>query len=1237
MRAAIATALKWFGALLLGALLLLVLAAAGLWWWTGTQSSLDWALAQAAKSQPLTVQDATGSLRTGLQARQLRWEHEGLKVEAEGVRLAWQPLALARSTLRVDHLHAARLRIEDQRPPQHTSLPESLALPLRIELGELRIGQLQWVAPGRSVEISDIAGRYDFDLTRHRAQLTSLHWMGGDYAGEVSLGARGNLPLQARLQGRLAAKVPGGADLPLILNASAEGPLADLQARVELNGQPDSSAANTRVTATARITPWSAPVLPQAQAEFRQLDAGALWPQAPRTSLSGRARVQPAGTGTWTIGVEASNAVPGPWDHSQLPLERLSAALEWREDGIARLRTLQARVGGGELSASGELQGSDSWSVNASLRDVNPAAVYSGLVPLPVSGTAQVKGDARGIDFVADLNAIGEMPPGARRDASADLAALELRSASARGRWSAGLLSIFALDLRTADATLSGNLEFRPQGPGGGGKLTLAAPGLTVTVDGRMSETAGAGRAQLVSNSLPQALAWLARLPGVPDEIGQVIAEGRAEAQLDWQGGWRNPNVQARLAAPLVIVPAGPSPWRVRDINASVEGRLADAQMRLRARAEQGPRSASIDVAGRGGQRGAQANAPWLGQITALDATAIDPAVGKGPWTFKLQAPFDWRWSSGRFEAGAGQALLNAPREGAPAQVAWDTVRWAGGELYTAGRLQGLPLAWIELAGALQLPGSVVTGDMLFDAVWDARLGPSPRVRASLVRSRGDLTLLAESGQGQIARVAAGVRDARLALEGDGDALTVTLRWDSERAGSADGRIATKLLRSGDAGWQWPQEAPLSGTLRARLPRIGVWSLLAPPGWRLRGALAADVTIAGTRASPQLSGSLNADDLALRSVADGFEMQGGRMRARLDGQHLLVDEFSLRGPGEDGGTVNATGEANWAASGPQVRMNVQAQRLRASTRSDRQLTISGTVTAQRDASGTIVNGKLEVDQALIVLPEEGTPKLGDDVTVRGAPALAPRVPARADDAGTGSDRLQLAVEVDLGRDFRVRGLGIDTRLVGSVTVSGQSLAAPRLAGTIRTRGGEYRAYGQHLEIERGLIRFTGPVDNPVLDILAIRPNMPQQRVGVRISGTALVPRVQLYSDPDLPDAEKLSWLVTGRASPEGGAEAALLQEAALAMLAKRAGGPERGFASAFGLDQLSVSNAGAEGPSVTVGKRFGRNLYASYERSLSGALGTLSLFYDVTRRLTVRAQTSGERNALDLIYTFTFD
>lgn len=1244
----VARGLKGLALLAVAVVLLLALAAAGLWWWAGTEGSAAWALNQLARHQPFTAEGVEGSLRSSLRARRLLWEAQGLKIEAFDVQLAWQPLALIGGTLKLDHARAAVLRVEDSRPPKPSTVPISLVIPIRVIIDEAKLAQVQWMAAANSFEVSEVAGNYGFNGARHRVKLDSLRWAGGRYAGRATVGAQGVLPVDAALEGRFETPVPGsGKKLPLVFTATLRGPLPDLQARALLEGQTGSPSGAALATATARVTPWAAQPVPEAQADFRQLDLGALWPQAPRTSLAGQARLQPAGTATWGLTASFTNAQPGPWDKRRLPVESLSATGEWRQAGQALVRSLEASAGGGRVQASGQWRGAGGWAVEGKLTGVNPAAIHSVMAPLAVGGRADLQGEGKAVAFDVDLKAQGKAAEPIRRPAgelATAVGALELRNATARGRWAGGLLSLAVLEVRTSDATLRASGELRPAARAGGGRAELQAPGLQARAQGKLAEASGGGTLSASVRNLAQAQRWLARLPESPAFLRDMQMAGRAEAQLAWQGGWRDPSVQARLSAPLLEMrKAAAAPWSLRDAVATVNGRLSDARLEARGRAEQGQRRVSLELAGQGGRR-SRAPDVWQGQLATLKLATSDPALGTGTWTLGLQRPFDLRWSSGSFDAGAGQALLTAPARPqaphhAPAVLAWDPVRWRTGELRTAGRLTGLPLAWIEFIGGPQLAGSALSGDMVFDAQWDASLGRTPRLRASLARSKGDVTVLAETAEGASARVRAGVREARLALASEGDAVTATLHWDSERGGTADGRLATRLARGGAAGWHWPGNAPLSGKLRAQLPRIGVWSLLAPPGWRLRGSLGADVSIAGTRADPQLAGALGADDLGLRSVVDGIEFQGGRLRARLDGRRLLIDEFMLRGPGQGGagGTLVASGEGSWSADGPQARMTAQVDKLRASIRSDRQLTVSGTVAARHDATGTVVNGNLRVDRALIVLPEENTPKLGDDVAVRGAAGPVTRTQARAPEqaARPQARKLTLDVELDLGNDFRVRGLGIDTRLRGLLALSGQSVTAPRLVGTIQAMGGEYQAYGQRLNVERGVVRFTGPVDNPSLDILAVRPNL-VQRVGVQITGRALAPHVRLYSEPDLPEAEKLSWLVLGRPSASGGAEAALLQQAGMALLSSRSGGSKRGIAAALGLDELSFKREGSDGPSITLGKRFGRNFYAAYERSLSGALGTLYIFFDLTRRVTLRAE-AGERTAVDLIYTLTFD
>lgn len=1283
-----------------GTLLLVLTSVLGaLWWWSGTEGSLATALRWAARSQPLTAENVTGSLRAGGRVETLSWQQDGLQLVASGVHLVWQPLSLLSGTLKLERLAAASLRVDDQRPRAEAAAgpPASVALPFRITLDELAIDRLQWLGPP-ALEASALRARFEFDGVQHKIELANAQVAGGRYSGRATLLATGALTLDAALSGVLEAAVPGSSTrLPLAFEAAAHGPLAELQARGELKLSAASARAGDtpQASATARITPWAAQPLPQADATFRALDLASLWPGAPQTGLSGTLRIRPdsSRSDAWQLQTNVKNSLPGPWDQQRLPLDKLQAEGEWR-GGAALVRSLQAQLGGGEVTASGqwtEASGAatpsatapPAWQLQATLKNINPAALHTQLAPLPVDGRTELKGQAGTIGFDARLQASGKAAATPPRAAGNTLAALRLRDARATGRWAGDTLTLTELQVRTDDAELGGTLDIQPALRSGKGRLHLSAPGLSAQVQGELRETRGAGDLSLRGRDAAQALRWLQRLPGAPAALQNAAASGSAELQLGWQGGWRDPAVQARLSLPsldwrsaaaaspkTLSTPVPAKPARVlkfRAVEATLAGRLSQADLKLQGRLEEGSRRYTLQLAAAGGRTGpaptslaAWGKAPWQALLLQLKVSVEDPALGAGAWQLATQKAVPLKWTptsaSGALETGAGEALLTAPvrtaAAGTPSQatLAWQPVRWRAGELLTAGTLTGLPLAWIELIAGPQLAGAGLAGNLVFDGQWDAALGKTLRLKASLARSSGDISVQADTAQGAATRVAAGVKEARLSLDSQGDAVTLALRWDSERAGSADGQLATRLVRSPGGGWAWPADAPLNGQLRAQLPRIGVWSVLAPPGWRLRGSLAANVAISGKRSAPQLAGTLQADDLALRSVVDGIEFGKGTLRATLDGTRMRISEFTLQGAGDKGtgGLLRAQGEAGWVDGQPQVRLDATLERLRASLRTDRQLTVSGDIQASLLGKAASLTGKLVIDQARILLPDENTPQLGDDVVVRSASGAASgkKGPAEANaPAATQTEKdgraLELAVQIDLGQDFRIQGKGLDTRVQGTLALSGESFRSARLNGTVRTVGGQYRAYGQRLDVEQGQLRFTGPIDNPMLDILAIRPNL-TQRVGVQITGTALLPRVRLYAQPELSDAEKLSWLVVGRASASGGAEAALLQQAAIALLGSKAGGMSGGLAASLGLDELSFRGAAsntdgsaAQG-AVTLGKRFSRNFYAAYERSLSGALGTLFVFYDLSQRFTVRAQ-AGQQSAVDLIFTLPFD
>jgi translocation and assembly module TamB len=437
--------------------------------------------------------------------------------------------------------------------------------------------------------------------------------------------------------------------------------------------------------------------------------------------------------------------------------------------------------------------------------------------------------------------------------------------------------------------------------------------------------------------------------------------------------------------------------------------------------------------------------------------------------------------------------------------------------------------------------------------------------------------------------------------------------------------------------------------------------------------MVAQLQLSGTFSNPQWQGNISADDLAMRSVADGLDLQDGKLRASLQGTKLTINALELRGgsasslrilgpsgnrtaPPKDGGILRGNGTVQWSAStqgetgttGIRIQLTAQAEQLKILVRADRQASISGDLQLQLQQGQFKLRGKLNVDRASILLPDETAPTLGDDVVVRSSrphPLASDQPSTLLTTPSARSKALptqvpDITIDLNLGDDFALQGHGITTRLAGQLRIqSNPNHASPEVTGEIKTVQGRYRAWGQLLNVETGLARFNGPYDNPALDILALRAPS-NERVGVQISGTALRPQVRLYSDPVRPDAEVLSLLVLGRASASGGLQAGLLQQAAMALLGGKTNGTSAQIASQLGLDEIGLVGLGsgdtANSPALSVGKRLTKDLYVTYEQSLTSTLGTLYIFYELSRKLTLRGQT-GARDAVDIVYTMRYD
>ncbi len=788
----------------------------------------------------------------------------------------------------------------------------------------------------------------------------------------------------------------------------------------------------------------------------------------------------------------------------------------------------------------------------------------------------------------------------------------------------------------------------------------------------------------------------------------QLDLDGQISSQWTWQGGWgalgypAPANSASSPELPKLDGNVSIARLMFRNADPTAAGPIALESFRLQAK---GPLNAL-----RLQLKGAASNPEWRAQLTtngsmalakdgftegrleisafSLDMVRLAAESGANrsshQWQLGNVQPLSIAWrpnarGGSTLDAGAGELKLQpigptSQRVDNPLVLSWQSLFWSGQALETQGKLQGLSMPWIEAFTSIHPPADQaqpsesgsVSGDLVFDGEWSARIPADTQqplsLSASLQRRSGDLRWTGGNGGGgnqsaaaSNTAVVAGVKDGRLMLTVRDRQVSAQLSWETERLGQARASFATRLNPAEaslgkDAGlldrW-WPANTPIEGSASAQLPQIGVWSMLAPPGWRVRGALSANATLGGTRGQPNWRGNIEAEDLMLRSVVDGFAFTNGQLQADIVDDRIDVKRFSLQGPGgaREGGTLEASGQAEWRdVPGTQDRqafiaLQAKARQLRVSTRVDRRLVISGDVSAQLEGAILKLRGQLKADTATFVLPDENAPSLSKDVVVR----ITGSEPEDA--AGVQAVKPDVDLTLDLGNDFEVRGKGIETRLEGAVTVRATpSAPTPRAYGEVRTVSGTYRAYGQQLNIETGVLRFTGPYDDPALDIIAVRklPDNTDQRVGVQITGNAQSPRVDLFAEPDLSMSDKLAWLVLGRPASASGAQAFVLQQAARTLLTRGDKPLDNELAKTLGVDEIGFaatdpnSDGTDSGAALTLGKRLSDRLYLSYEQSLAGAMSTVSILYDLSRSLTLRAR-AGTENAVDVIFTHQYD
>lgn len=230
----------------------------------------------------------------------------------------------------------------------------------------------------------------------------------------------------------------------------------------------------------------------------------------------------------------------------------------------------------------------------------------------------------------------------------------------------------------------------------------------------------------------------------------------------------------------------------------------------------------------------------------------------------------------------------------------------------------------------------------------------------------------------------------------------------------------------------------------------------------------------------------------------------------------------------------------------------------------------------------------------------------------------------------------MKLRVVLGDEVRLNAFGFKARLTGHLDLLQLPDKPLEGNGTIQLEG-RYHQLGQDLLIKDGKIIFQGPVDSPYLLVNAVRnPETIEDNVevGIKVSGPVNKPEWTVYSSPEMPQQEQLSYLLRGRGlegDDGSGAEAMLV-----GIGVSQFGGIASSIGESFGFKDVSLDTAGSgEDTQITIGGYIAPGLRLQYGAGVFNSVSEVKVRYELMPRLYLQV-VSGLAQAVDIFYRFTY-
>lgn len=444
----------------------------------------------------------------------------------------------------------------------------------------------------------------------------------------------------------------------------------------------------------------------------------------------------------------------------------------------------------------------------------------------------------------------------------------------------------------------------------------------------------------------------------------------------------------------------------------------------------------------------------------------------------------------------------------------------------------------------------------------------------------------------------------------------------------------------------------LQGTLKGRLQEKGLLGAHLPAfAQETQGNLEVDLQLQGTPRMPALSGRVALSGAGAYLPSAGIQVRDVRFTALLEKDLIRLKDLHVA---SGAGALN--GEAEFHLQGSTLvswKGTLKGKDFQAVAFPELDVLASPTLAFEGTSSRLQVRGEVLLPRMKVEGPlTHGLQAPSPDVRVLGRTVVEPKPFPLALDA---------QIRVRFGDHVLVSTEQIDARLGGELMLIFTDPTEIRSQGEIHIIQGRFHTYGVDLNITRGRLFYaSGPLGEPTLDVLAVR-QVGQVRAGVTVSGPMTAPTTALYSDPDMPDEDKLSYIVLGHAlRTDSGAGMDLMTQAASVLISKgQSAVLQDRIKTRLGLSTLDIrttpgadpglmgykpmvassstvsSESSAADAMMTLGKFLTPRLYASYGRSLFTGGNLFLLRFDLGRNWQLEAQT-GTESGVDLFYKLEF-